>query len=93
MASLGHPILGDFFYGGEQEHHCGDLALGEERNNQLSESCASVRCDNDKIVTCSAADRAGRLLLHAEEMTLRQPQNGDKITFTAPCPFTIDTYG
>ncbi len=77
MASLGHPILGDFFYGGEHQ----------------SESWVGASNDNDKILTCSAADRADRLLLHAGEMTIRQPHSGEKITFTAPCPFTIDPYG
>ena len=35
----------------------------------------------------AALKAASRLQLHAEQLTIHHPQNGERITFTAPCPF------
>lgn len=52
MAALGHPILGDRFYG------------------------------SDRVMTS-----APRLMLHAENLTIRHPEGGARVTFAAACPF------
>jgi tRNA pseudouridine32 synthase/23S rRNA pseudouridine746 synthase len=42
---------------------------------------------DDLYAPPEVASRATRLLLHAESLTIAHPQNGERLTFTCPCPF------
>lgn len=41
----------------------------------------------DPIYAQGPARAFSRLMLHAESLTLHHPDTGEKVTFTAPCPF------
>lgn len=41
----------------------------------------------DPIYATGPARDAPRLMLHAESLTLTHPETGQRVTFTAPCPF------
>ena len=41
----------------------------------------------DPLYASGPARNFPRLMLHAESLRLRHPDNGKHMTFTAPCPF------
>ena len=76
MAALGHPILGDAFYG---------------LDNRTAET-ETVSYAVSEVTPLSAYDRAPRLLLHAEELQLNHPTTTERLKFSSPCPFQLADY-
>lgn len=70
LSSIGHPILGDVFYGGEESP-----AEGERQ----------VQTEEKRGESADAHD-PGRLLLHAWQVQLRLPFTGEELLVTAPVP-------
>jgi len=58
------------------------------RTHQLRVHCAHhLGLDNPIRGDELYGERADRLYLHAERLTLRHPDTGEEMTFTAPVPF------
>jgi 23S rRNA-/tRNA-specific pseudouridylate synthase len=98
MTALGHPILGDAFYGHAES---ADHTTKEAARNPLahathtavpSESSAVAGIEDVRPVQRSVYERAERLLLHATELHLLHPTTGEVVKFTSPCPFTLHDY-
>lgn len=86
MLAIGHPILGDFFYGQQRtpDMHAGTDSLG---------ALPAVNSPDDVAAGyCNAYERADRLLLHAEELCILHPRTGVEMAFRAACPFTLRGY-
>lgn len=75
MLALGHPIVGDNFYGPDAENHEVGQTIGLAIHRATGQAIGQT------------AEQIRRLMLHAEALTLHHPDGGHRVTFTSPCPF------
>lgn len=85
MAAIGHPILGDFFYGQLN-------ATAVQNAEQAAVSPLDASELQRPVNVRNAYERADRLLLHAEELHLVHPRTLVAMSFRATCPFNLKDY-
>jgi tRNA pseudouridine32 synthase/23S rRNA pseudouridine746 synthase len=76
--------------GFEDDHTRVELTPLTGRSHQLRVHMASLGYPilGDTFYAHKAAlDAAPRLMLHAQSLSFRHPKDGDRVSFSAPCPF------